>query len=56
MATVPVEEEECLNAGDGSECSEMYDCCRCGGNKCGCAYCFDCNACHVCKGEEEDDD
>lgn len=27
----------------------MFTCCSCGGNKCGCAYCWDCNACEDCK-------
>lgn len=29
-------------------CNELYNCCSCGDNGCGCAYCFDCNACEVC--------
>ena len=29
-------------------CSEIYNCCDCGGNECGCAYCWSCNACEVC--------
>lgn len=32
----------------GQSCSELYDCCDCGGNDCGCAYCFSCNACEYC--------
>lgn len=29
-------------------CNEIYDCCDCGGNECGCGYCFSCNACEDC--------
>ena len=28
---------------------EHYNCCDCGGNDCGCAYCWSCNACEYCK-------
>ena len=34
-------------------CSDLYDCCSCGGNDCGCGYCWDCNACDFCKEEQE---
>jgi len=37
------------------DCSELFNCCSCGGNECGCAYCFDCNACDNCKEYEKDD-
>ena len=30
------------------DCSSMYNCCDCGGNNCGCAYCFSCHACNHC--------
>lgn len=33
---------------DGMDCYQMFNCCSCGGNNCGCRYCFDCNACDVC--------
>lgn len=33
---------------DSSTCSDLYNCCSCGGANCGCAYCFDCNACDHC--------
>ena len=33
---------------DGNCCSEHYNCCDCGGNKCGCRYCFSCSACQAC--------
>ena len=31
------------------DCNYMFNCCRCGGNDCGCAYCFDCNSCDSCQ-------
>lgn len=34
-----------------SDCSELYNCCDCGGNECGCAYCWSCNACDICSEE-----
>ncbi len=34
------------------ECGDSYDCCDCGGNECGCSYCFSCNACEECLNEE----
>lgn len=35
-----------------STCGEVYSCCDCGGNDCGCGYCFSCNACEYCLDEE----
>lgn len=35
----------------GYSCSELYDCCNCGGSGCGCAYCFSCHACEYCLSE-----
>lgn len=32
-------------------CRETYTCCDCGGNGCGCAYCWSCNACDRCQAE-----
>lgn len=32
-------------------CDEIYNCCDCGGNDCGCGYCFSCNACEDCLSE-----
>lgn len=29
-------------------CRELFDCCDCGGNECGCRECFSCNACEHC--------
>lgn len=33
-------------------CERIFDCCSCGGNDCGCGYCWDCNACDSCKYDE----
>lgn len=33
-------------------CHDHYNCCDCGGNDCGCGYCFSCNACDYCKSGE----
>jgi hypothetical protein len=35
-------------------CEDYFDCCDCGGNDCGCAYCWSCNACEDCLGEDEE--
>lgn len=35
-------------------CSQLYTCCSCGDNDCGCPYCFDCNACEACKEDRAD--
>ena len=35
-------------------CGDYYNCCNCGGENCGCTYCFSCNACEYCQtGEGE---
>lgn len=35
-------------------CGDYYNCCDCGGENCGCGYCFSCQACDYCKtGEGE---
>ena len=34
-------------------CSEVYNCCSCGGVGCGCLYCWNCNACEECLLSEE---
>lgn len=39
--------EDCLEEGEYS-CGELYNCCDCGENECGCEYCFSCNACENC--------
>lgn len=31
------------------DCSSMFNCCDCGGNNCGCRYCWSCNACDTCR-------
>ena len=33
-------------------CFDNFNCCDCGGNDCGCAYCFSCNACDKCLNRE----
>lgn len=33
-------------------CRDHYNCCDCGGEDCGCRYCFSCNACDYCKNGE----
>ena len=43
---------EYLFGGNTIPCREMYNCCDCGGNDCRCRYCFSCNACEICRGEE----
>lgn len=42
----------CENAPEMT-CDVMFNCCDCGGNDCGCGYCFSCHACAVCRGETE---
>ena len=47
----------CLNKQDEMECCQLYNCCDCGDNSdggCGCPYCFTCNACENCLGEEHE--
>ena len=29
-------------------CEDWYNCCDCGGEECGCGYCWTCNACDHC--------
>ena len=33
-------------------CGDLYNCCACGGENCGCAYCFDCHACDNCRSDD----
>lgn len=51
-----MEEEKCENlfGGNTLECSELFNCCDCGGNDCGCSYCWSCNACETCINDESD--
>lgn len=46
---------QCLlvNNERSSDCRDTYNCCSCGGNECGCRYCFDCHACENCLNDEE---
>lgn len=39
----------CKNEHVGLTCEDMFNCCDCGGNDCGCGYCWSCNACDNCK-------
>ena len=34
------------------DCREMFNCCDCGGNDCGCPGCYSCNACDTCLSKE----
>ncbi len=34
-------------------CSQLFNCCDCGGNDCGCRYCWSCNACTTCMESDE---
>jgi len=34
-------------------CDDMFDCCDCGGNDCGCSYCWSCNACERCLNDDD---
>ena len=34
-------------------CSELFNCCDCGGHDCGCRYCWTCNACDTCLTTED---
>lgn len=46
--------KQCENIRFGYHCSQMYNCCSCGDNECGCRYCHDCNACETCKENENE--
>jgi len=37
-----------------STCEHIYNCCDCGGNQCGCRYCWSCNACDTCLNHDND--
>ena len=41
------------HGGDSVQCEDYFDCCDCGGNECGCAYCFSCNACDFCLNDRD---
>ena len=42
------EPKPCLNQDGKYDCSTLFNCCSCGGNGCGCAYCYDCHVCENC--------
>lgn len=56
IAQADVTENNCYNLNCGSEydCNTMYNCCDCGGEGCGCGYCFSCNACDHCLKEHSE--
>ena len=35
-------------------CEDLYNCCDCGDNDCGCSYCWSCNACENCLDGDDD--
>jgi len=37
------------------DCSDLFNCCDCGGNDCGCSYCSSCNICESCEDYDGDD-
>ena len=37
---------------ENCNCEKYYDCCDCGGNDCGCSYCWSCNAREDCLNED----
>lgn len=41
---------DCEFLDGGATCQNFFDCCDCGGEECGCAYCWTCNACEACRG------
>jgi len=43
---------ECIYVKENFDCERKFNCCDCGGNECGCAYCWSCNACENCLSEE----
>ena len=47
--------DKCIYESDGTYCGEMFNCCSCGGEMCGCAYCWDCHACEFCLGDDDDE-
>ena len=49
--TPPKADPNCEHVKTGSkyQCTEIFNCCNCGGNDCGCGYCFSCKACDYCK-------
>lgn len=52
-AIIPQKLPACENSVDRFTCSELYNCCDCGGSGCGCRYCWSCNACETCMSSDE---
>jgi hypothetical protein len=46
-------QDNCENSNGNYTCSDLFDCCDCGGHDCGCAYCWSCNACEFCLNDDE---
>lgn len=46
---------EMISFNHKTSCSDIYNCCNCGGNDCGCRYCFSCNACSRCLDEDDEE-
>lgn len=44
----------CMRGKGESTCEEILTCCDCGGNDCGCIYCWSCNACEDCLNSEDE--
>lgn len=36
-------------------CTDLFNCCDCGGEECGCTYCWSCKACDECLNDNEVD-
>jgi hypothetical protein len=49
LARAKKQSRDMTNYDEPLDCYELFDCCSCGDNDCGCRYCFDCNACDSCK-------
>lgn len=45
---MPDNNEGCQLKDGNLTCRNLFNCCDCGGEGCGCHYCFSCNACDYC--------
>jgi hypothetical protein len=43
----------CLYTSKGETCGSLFNCCNCGGEECGCAYCYACRRCEACAAEDD---